>query len=61
MKITETFKNDGKDISTLLQEYVSLILKYKDENNKINDTNDGKRVIMKTANKMLYNRKENNV
>ena len=61
MIITETFKNDGKDISTLLQEYVSLILKYKDENNKINDTNDGKRVIMETANKMLYNRKENNV
>ena len=61
MIITETFKNDGKDISTLLQEYVSLILKYKDENNKINDTNDGKRVIMETANKMLYNIKENNV
>ena len=33
MIITETFKNDGKDISTLLQEYVCLILKYKDENN----------------------------
>lgn len=61
MIITETFKNDGKDISTLLQEYVYLILKYKDENNEINDTNDGKRVIMKTANKMLYSRKENNV
>ena len=61
MIITETFKNDGKDISTLLQEYVYLILKYKDENNEINDTNDGKRVIMETANKMLYNRKENNV
>lgn len=61
MKITETFKNEGKDISTLLQEYVCLILKYKDKNNEINDTNDGKRVIMKTANKMLYNRKENNV
>ena len=61
MIITETFKNDGKDISTLLQEYVSLILKYKDENNKINDTNDGKRVIMKSANKMLCKRKENNV
>jgi len=61
MKITETFKNEGKDISTLLQEYVCLILKYKDENNKINDTKDGKRVIMETANKMLYNRKENNV
>ena len=61
MIITETFKNDGKDIFTLLQEYVCLILKYKDENNEINDTNDGKRVIMETANKMLYNRKENNV
>lgn len=61
MIITETFKNDGKDISTLLQEYVYLILKYKDENNEINDTNDGKRVIMETANKMLYSRKENNV
>ena len=61
MIITETFKNGGKDISTLLQEYVRLILKYKDENNKINDTNDGKRVIMETANKMLYSRKENNV
>lgn len=61
MKITETFENEGKDISTLLQEYVCLILKYKDENNKINDTNDGKRVIMETANKMLYSRKENNV
>lgn len=61
MIITETFKNDGKDISFLLQEYVCLILKYKDENNEINDTNDGKRVIMETANKMLYNRKENNV
>lgn len=61
MIITETFKNDGKDISTLLREYVCLILKYKDENNEINDTNDGKRVIMETANKMLYNRKENNV
>ena len=35
MIITETFKNDGKDISTLLQEYVCLILKYKDENNLI--------------------------
>ncbi len=61
MIITETFKNDGKDISTLLQEYVCLIFKYKDQNNEINDTNDGKRVIMKTANKMLYSRKENNV
>ena len=61
MIITETFKNDGKDIFTLLQEYVCLILKYKDENNKINDTNDGKRVIMETANKMLCKRKENNV
>jgi len=61
MKIIETFKNDGKDISTLLQEYVCLILKYKEENNEINDTNDGKGVIMETANKMLYNRKENNV
>lgn len=61
MKIIETFKNDGKDISTLLQKYVCLILKYKDENNEINDTNDGKRVIMETANKMLYSRKENNV
>ena len=61
MIITETFKNDSKDISTLLQEYVCLILKYKDENNEINDTNDGKRVIMETANKMLCKRKENNV
>lgn len=61
MIITETFKNDGKDILALLQEYVCLILKYKDENNKINDTNDGKRVIMETANKMLCKRKENNV
>lgn len=61
MIITETFKNDGKDISTLLQEYVCLILKYKDKNNEINDTNDGKRVIMKSANKMLCERKENNV
>ena len=61
MKIIETFKNDGKDISTLLQEHVCLILKYKDENNEINDTNDGKRVIMETANKMLCKRKENNV
>lgn len=61
MIITETFKNDGKDISTLLQEYVYLILKYKDENNEINDTNNGKRVIMETANKMLCKRKENNV
>lgn len=61
MIITETFKNGGKDISTLLQEYVCLILKYKEENNEISDTNDGKRVIMETANKMLYNRKENNV
>lgn len=61
MKITETFKNGGKDISTLLQEYVCLIFKYKDENNEINDTNGGKRVIMEAANKMLYSRKENNV
>ena len=61
MIITETFKNDGKDISFLLQEYVCLILKYKDENNEINDTNDGKRVIMETENKMLCKRKENNV
>ena len=61
MIITETFKNGGKDISTLLQEYVCLILKYKEENNEINDTNDGKGVIMEAANKMLYNRKENNV
>ncbi len=61
MKITETFKNEGKDISTLLQEYVFLILKYKDKNNEINDTNDGKRVIMESANKMLCKRKENNV
>ena len=61
MKITETFENEGKDISTLLQEYVCLIIKYKDENNKIDDTNDGKRVIMETANKMLCKRKENNV
>ena len=61
MIITETFKNDGKDISTLLQEYVCLIFKYGDENNEINGTNDGKRVIMETANKMLCNRKENNV
>ena len=61
MIITETFKNGGKDILTLLQEYVCLILKYKEENNEINDTNDGKGVIMETANKMLYNRKENNV
>jgi hypothetical protein len=37
MIITETFKNDGKDISTLLQEYVCLILKYKDRNSEIND------------------------
>ena len=35
MIITETFKNGGKGISTLLQEYVCLILKYKDENNEI--------------------------
>ena len=28
MIITEAFKNDGKDISTLLQEYVCLKLKY---------------------------------
>jgi hypothetical protein len=61
MIITETFKNEGKNISTLLQEYVCLILKYKDENNEINDTNDGKRVIMESANKMLCKRKENNV
>ena len=61
MKISETFKNEGKDISTLLQEYVCLILKYKDKNNEINDTNDGKRVIMEAANKMLCKRKENNV
>lgn len=61
MIITETFKNEGKNISTLLQEYVCLKLKYKDENNEINDTNDGKRVIMETANKMLCKRKENNV
>lgn len=61
MIITETFKNGGKDISTLLQEYVCLILKYKDENSKIDDTNDGKRVIMESANKMLCKRKENNV
>ena len=61
MIITEKFKNEGKNISTLLQEYVCLILKYKDENNEINDTNDGKRVIMETANKMLCKRKENNV
>ncbi len=61
MIITETFKNGGKDIGALLQEYVCLILKYKDENNKINDTNDGKRVIMESANKMLCKRKENNV
>lgn len=61
MIITETFKNGGKDISTLLQEYVCLILKYKDENNEITDTNDGKRVIMESANKMLCKRKENNV
>ena len=61
MIITETFKNGGKDISTLLQEYVCLILKYKEENNEINDTNDGKRVIMESANKMLCKRKENNV
>lgn len=61
MIITETFKNDGKDISTLLQEYVCLILKYKDQNNEINDTNDGKRVIMETENKMLCKRRENNV
>ncbi len=61
MIITETFKNGGKDISTLLQEYVCLILKYKDENNKINDTKDGKRVIIESANKMLCKRKENNV
>ena len=61
MIITETFKNGGKDIGALLQEYVRLILKYKDENNKINDTNDGKRVIMEMANKMLCKRKENNV
>ncbi len=61
MIITETFKNEGKDISTLLQEYVCLKLKYKDENNEINDTNDGKRVIMESANKMLCKRKENNV
>ena len=61
MIITETFKNGGKDISTLLQEYVCLILKYKDQNNEINDTNDGKKVIMETANKMLCKRKENNV
>ncbi len=61
MIITETFKNDGIDISTLLQEYVCLILKYNDENNKINDTNDGKRVIMESVNKMLCKRKENNV
>ena len=61
MIITETFKNGGKDIGALLQKYVCLILKYKEENNEINDTNDGKGVIMETANKMLYNRKENNV
>ena len=61
MIITETFKNDGKDISTLLQEYVCLILKYKDENNEINDTNDGKRVIMETANKMLCNIRKNGI
>ena len=61
MIITETFKNDGKDISTLLQEYVCLMLKYKDENNEIDDTNDDKRVIMEMANKMLCKRKENNV
>ena len=61
MIITETFKNDGKDISTLLQEYVCLIFKYGDENNEINGTNDGKRVIMESANKMLCKRKENNV
>ncbi len=61
MIITETFKNDGKDISTLLQEYVFLILKYKNENNEINDTNDSKRVIMESTNKMLCKRKKNNV
>jgi hypothetical protein len=61
MIITETFKNDGKNISVLLQEYVCLILKYKDQNNEINDTNDGKRVIMESANMMLCKRKENNV
>lgn len=58
MRITETFKNSGKDISTLLQEYVCLILKYKDE---INNRNDGRRVIMESSNKMLCKRKKNNV
>lgn len=58
MLITETFKNEGKNISTLLQEYVCLILKYKGENNEIND---GKRVIIESVNKMLCKRKENNV
>lgn len=57
MIIRETFKNDGKDISTLLQEYVCLIFKYNNKNNKINDINDGNKVIMETANKL----KENNV
>ena len=44
MNITETFKNDGKDISTLLQEYVYLIIKYKAEDNKMND---GQKVILR--------------
>ena len=61
MIITETFKNDGKDIGSLLQDYICLIFKYKDENKKINDTNDGKKVLIETANKMLYSRKDNNV
>ena len=60
MIITETFKNGGKDMGTLLQEYLCLILKYKDEK-ETNDTNDGKRFVMETTNKMLCNRKENNV
>ena len=61
MIITETFKNGGKDIGALWQEYGCWILKYKDENNEMGDTNDGKRVIMESANKMLCKRKENNV
>lgn len=44
MIITETFKNDGKNISTLLQEYVYLIIKYKAEDNEMND---GQKVILR--------------
>ena len=59
--LNKVTKNEDINVEINVIDDKETLSKYKDKNNEINDTNDGKRVIMESANKMLCERKENNV